>query len=363
VLLVRGLADPDRPSMGRFATELERTLRRSTSVRLDDPVVLSPLGLRRLDPYLARYLRAPVTVARRRSGNTVFHLTDHSDGHLAAIIPASRTVISCHDLILLRARETGVGFEPRPWSRARFAFSTSFLRRAARVVCGSEATKADVVRLRDVAPEQVTVVPYGVDQGFAPLVPEVRERLRDALGLRGPALIHVDSGQPYKNVAATLRVLARLRSSGAGAILLRVGAPLRAADRELAQQLGVEASTIELGRVSDERLVEIYNAADVLLFPSHVEGFGWPVLEAMACGTPVVTSRAAALVEVAGDAGLRADAGDVAGLAAAVSAVVSDPQLTHTLRERGLQRAAEHSWARTAEGYAEVYAAVARGAA
>jgi glycosyltransferase involved in cell wall biosynthesis len=301
-------------------------------------------------------------VARRRSEPAVFHLLDHSDGHLAAITPSARTVITCHDLILLRAREGQVGFRPRARSIARFAWSTSFLRRVARVVCGSEATKADVVRLRGVAPERVAVVPWGVGERFVPLGLAVRERVRSQLGLNGPAVLHVDSGQRYKNPAATLRVLARLRGTGLEATLVRVGPPLAAAERALAEHLRIAGAVKSLGRVSDERLIEVYTAADVLLFPSHAEGFGWPVLEAMACGTPVVTSRAPALEEIAGDAGLRADADDVDGLAAAVSTVLGDPGLAERLRRRGRERAARHRWSRTADGYADVYASVAGGA-
>ncbi len=326
-------------------------------------MVLPPLGLTRLDPYLARYVRGPLAVARRRAAPAVFHLTDHSYGHLAAITPPARTVISCHDLLVLRAREEPVGFRPRPWTSARFSWSTSFLRRVARVVCGSEATRDDVIRLRGVAPDRVAVVPYGVSERFAPLGRAVRERVRAELGLSGPAMLHVDSGQRYKNAAATLRVLASVRAAGVPVSLVRIGPPLAAPDQQLAHQLRISGAVKALGRVSDERLIEVYSAADVLLFPSHTEGFGWPVLEAMACGMPVVTSRAPALAEVAGDAGLRADAGDVAGLATAVSAVLGDRQLAERLRRRGRERAGRHSWSRTADGYAGVYAAVARRAA
>lgn len=366
VQLVRGLQDPGRPSMRRFGHELERALTSSPGVRLEPSVVVAPLGVGRFDPYLARYVRLPAAAVRartrRRAEPAVFHLTDHSDAHLAAITPPSRTVITCHDLILLRAREGAAGFTPSPRSIARFAWSTSFLRRAARVVCGSEATRSDVVRLRGLAPERVTVVPYGVGEQFRPLGQTERERARARLGLRGPAILHVDSGQRYKNVTGALRVLARVRRQGVPATLVRIGPPLRPAERTLATELGVSEHVAALGQVSDQRLVEAYGAADVLLFPSHVEGFGWPVLEAMACDTPVVTSQAAALAEVAGDAGLRADADDPEGLAEAVAGLLTDAQLARRLRERGRERAARHSWSQAADGYAAVYEAVAGGA-
>jgi glycosyltransferase involved in cell wall biosynthesis len=361
VVLVRGLEDRTRPSMRRFGVELEGALMACTSVRLEPSMALRPIGVGRLDPYLARYARSPVALARRRRTHTVFHLTDHSDGHLAAITPPARTVVSCHDLMVLRAREGTAGFRSRPWTTARFAWSTSFLGRVARVVCGSEATKADVVRLRGVAPDRISVVPYGVSDRFQPLGAATRERVRSELGIPGPAILHVDSGQPYKNVAGTLRVLGALRSAGLEATLVRVGAWLTNAERALCGELHLDGAVRELGMVPDSRLVELYTAADVMLFPSHAEGFGWPVLEAMACGTPVVTSEAAALAEIVGEAGLRADAEDVSGLTDAVASLIADPQLARRQRALGRQRAAGFSWTRAAAGYAAVYATLRPG--
>src|SRR4051794_9915042 len=250
------------PSMGRFADELEREL--------------TAQGV-------------PVTRTRRvRSRAAVVHILDHSDAHLAALTAPARTVITCHDLMLLRAREGTAGFSPRGRPLARFAAATMLLRRAARVVCPSAQTRADVVRLRRVPPSRAVVIPNGVSERFRPLGAAERKRARAELGLTGAALLHVDSGQPYKNVEATLRVLARLRDEGRALTLLRVGAGLARDAQALARSLGCADAVRDLGWLDDEQLVGIYSVADVLLFPSHAEGFGWPALEAMACGTSVV---------------------------------------------------------------------------
>jgi glycosyltransferase involved in cell wall biosynthesis len=358
VLLLRGLED--QPSMRRFGVELERALRARTRTDVGDSVVLAPLGVGRLDPYLARYVRGPASAARRARSDAVFHITDHSHAHLAALTPSARTVITCHDLTLLRARERTVGFRARPWSAARFAWTTSFLSRAARVVCATEATRRDVLRLRAVDADRVTVVSSGVGDQFRPLGAAVRERVRATLGISGPAILHVSGGQPYKNVAATLRVLAALRSSALDVRLIRVGAPLTSAEQRLCTELHLDHAVLEMGAVPEARLIELYTAADVLIFPSLAEGFGWPPLEAMACGTPVVTSQDPALVETVGDAGLRADAQDAGGLARAVRSLLLDPELADRMRTRGRERAAGYSWAKTAQGYAEIYEALGR---
>jgi glycosyltransferase involved in cell wall biosynthesis len=113
------------------------------------------------------------------------------------------------------------------------------------------------------------------------------------------------------------------------------------------------------GLVPEERLVGLYNAADVLLFPSHHEGYGWPPLEAMACGTPAVTSTCETLIEVTGGAALHATATDADALASCVRRVLDDGDLRGRLRWSGFERAAQHTWARTIDGLTEAYEQVA----
>ncbi len=349
--------------MERFADELERGFAGHSAVRMAATAVRpSPLAvssrLRRLDSYLARFVRYPLAAWRRVAD--IYHIADHGYAHLAALLPRGRTVITCHDLMLLRADDGEAGFRGRRLSVARFRWSTSYLKRAARVVCDSHATKGDVIRLRGVPEGRVAVVPLGVDRRFRFLGEEAVSRLKAGIPALGRyAVLHVSTGDPYKNVPGTLQVLAALRQSGIDVVLVRVGKPLNQGERALAHRLRVAGAIIDCGRVSDERLVELYNAADVLLFPSYYEGFGWPPLEAMACGTPVVTSDCRALAEVVGDAGLMAPPEDTHALAAAVRSVLESGELAMRLRRLGLERAARYTWERTVSEYARVYAAVA----
>jgi glycosyltransferase involved in cell wall biosynthesis len=361
VLLLRGV-DEGR-SMERFADELERRLRARAAFAVAATTVRprrigARLGVPALDRYVSRYVRYPLAV--RGLAADVYHITDGAYGHLAAVLPPARTVATCHDLMLLRAVEGGAGFQGRPLSVRRYRWSVSFLRRIRHVVCSSESTRTDVIRLVGVPPERTSVVPPGVASRFRPLADDERRRLRGELDLDGRhVVLHVSTGLPYKNVPATLRVLAALREQGYAATLLRAGEPLTAIEGELARELRVDEHVLDLGRVSDERLIELYNIADVLVFPSYHEGFGWPPLEAMACGTPVVVSESAPLAEVVGSAALTAPADDAAALAERVTRLLDSPELAAALRARGLERAARFSWQRTLDGYANVYRQVA----
>lgn len=367
VAVLRDVPNERRVSMERFADEMVGALQRADAVQ---PVALtvsarrSTSNSRRVRDVYARAARfgeypLRAAVAGRRWDADVFHIIDHSYGDLAAVLPKDRTVVTCHDLMLLRADEGAAGARGRRATVGRFRWSTSFLRRVAHVACDSECTRADVIRLCRVDPARTSVIPLGVRPIFAPLDDEAIERSRAGLPMRARwRLLHVSSGLGYKNAATTIRVLAALRRGGADVSLIRAGGTLGAAEVELCAALGVEEVVTDLGHVSDERLVELYNACDVLLFPSFYEGFGLPVLEAMACGTPVVASNTPALVELAGGVALVADPLDVETHVANVQAVLSHPTDAAHMRERGIARAATYTWERTAVQYSQLYRAV-----
>ena len=213
-----------------------------------------------------------------------------------------------------------------------------------------------------VDPANVRVVPNGIDPLFRPLHDCSRALARFALG--GPDVRHVlvvDTGVEYKNALATVEVFGRIRTQlGSDIRLVRVGPPLRAAVRERARQLAVADAIVNVGRLSREELLLLYNRCDLLLFPSLFEGFGWPPIEAMTCGLPVVCSAVAAVEETVGDAALLAPPCDYDGLAAHAISVLEDKHLAQRLRNRGLARAALFTWERAARKTLDVYDTVLR---
>jgi glycosyltransferase involved in cell wall biosynthesis len=346
--------------MERYADEVERGFAASPTFDVRSTTVRSvwvgegrPSGLSR---YVTNFVRYPFHVTRCEA--LLYHVIDHGYAHLAALLPRDRTVITCHDLIPLLGEEGVAGFRARRRTVLRFRWSISYLRKVAHVVCVSQATADDVQRLCDVPPERLSVIANGIDTRFRVLPKEMVERTQQEMRRFGAHMVlHVcsEGGFPYKNVAMTFRVLASLRGEGVDVALTRVGRPLAPDERRLAEDLGVADVILDCGHVSDERLVELYNASDALLYPSHYEGFGLPALESMACGTPVVASTAPALVELVNGAGLMARPDDRDGLVALLGEVLTSEEMAGQLRHKGLVRAAGYSWQRTVESLANVY--------
>jgi glycosyltransferase involved in cell wall biosynthesis len=362
-VLLPALADGGVHSMSRFAAELQSALagQSGVSARLafeGRAPAFGPWMPRRLARGGTRFAWYPA--AARRLQGEVFHVLDQGYGHLAAVIDPRRVVVTCHDLIPLRAHVTGAPFRVPATTLAWYRVAVSFLRRVAHVACVSEATRRDVTTLLRVDPARTSVVLSGVSPRFRPLSGTQREQIRGRFPTGSTLLLHVSSGAPYKNVEGTLATLAALRGRGHATLLLRVGPALSTEQRARADRLGVSRYVVERGSVTEEDLIELYNAVDAVIVPSHWEGFGWPVVEALACGAPTVISSREPLLEAAAGAALSAPAEDPAALAAAVERIWEPGPLREELRRRGLERAGSLSWDRTAREYATLYRDVAR---
>jgi glycosyltransferase involved in cell wall biosynthesis len=217
------------------------------------------------------------------------------------------------------------------------------------VIADSEHTREECVRHLHVRPERVVVIPLGVDAGFEPADRGDDAALR-RLGVATPYLLYVGADDVHKNLEGLYEAFGAFARADERGHQLVVAGP-RHRPSELPSPAGVRA----LGLVDDADLPALYRRATAFVTLSFHEGFGLPALEAMACGTPVVAAANTALLETVGDAGLLVDARDPRAAAEALRAVSGDPQLAARLRERGLKRAALHTWARAAQRLLETY--------
>ncbi len=228
-------------------------------------------------------------------------------------------------------------------------------RKARRIITISESTKRDTVRLLGVSSKKVDVVYCGVDKAFHPLPEGEVASFRQKHGLPERIILFVGTIEPRKNVVRLIEAYSRLRD---GQVKLVIGGARGWLYEEVfarVEELDLAGDVLFPGYIPPDELPLWYNAAELFVYPSLYEGFGLPPLEAMACGTPVLTSNVSSLPEVVGEAGLTVDPVDSEGLAEAMNQVLSDGALRQSMREQGLARAGRFSWARAARETVEVY--------
>ena len=301
----------------------------------------------------------PAGVPRLLTLESVLGQTElfHATAYAAPRTRRIPVVLTVHDLTLLRHPELGT-----PGLRRTLRRVGADAARAHMVIADSQATQRDLTELCGVPPARIRVVPLGVAPGFRPLPADsARAQVRDRFRLAEPYLLHVGTLEPRKNLPRLIDAYAQLCRAGiAPPLLVLAGAPgwgadavARAIDRH-----GLRERVVRLGRVDSAGLPALYAAAEAFVFPSLYEGFGLPVLEAMACGAAVVAATTGALPEVADDAALLVDPCDVDGLAGAMARLLGDPGLRSRLRAAGPARAAPFTWERTAGATLAVYAEV-----
>lgn len=277
----------------------------------------------------------------------------HSPGNAGPVlVPGLPCAVSLHDVIW---RHAGDDWAPAAAQRAMERVAVPTVRRADRVLTGSEHSADDVSRELGIPRERISVVSNGVRfDPSAPCTPEAELRAELELG-DAPVLLCIAQKRPYKNQAVLVRALARMEDRRA--ILVLPGAPTDYEQelKALAQELGVADRVRYPGWVDEAGLEGLYALATAVVLASSYEGFGLPVLEAMGRGTPVLCSRATSLSEVAGDAALLADPGDVDAFAAGADRLLSDAALRERLIAAGAARAELFSWARVGERSMQAY--------
>lgn len=228
-------------------------------------------------------------------------------------------------------------------------------RQARRVITISESGRRDVHRFFGVPLEKIDVVPPGVDEMFRPLPAATVAAFRSRLDLPERFVLHVGTLQPRKNIPLLLEAIARLQRADLPLVL--VGGKGWMYDEIFArvQALDLANRVRFTGYVSDDELPLWYNAATLLALPSAYEGFGMPVIQALACGTPVIVADSSALPEAAGDAGLLFPPGDVAALVNQMLVVLDSPEQVATMRQRGFAHVKQFSWVRSGEKMGNVY--------
>src|SRR2546428_3023721 len=305
--------------------------------------------------YAARYFFYPWRLKLEARRAALVHILDHTYAHMLPSARRRPVVVTVHDLmpvIILRSPTDGW----REGIRNRFLRQTlKALRLAQSYIVGTEWLKHELATwLGD--DRRISVVPFGVDRSFFSEASGARARGRADWRIPEEAFVvlHVGSTVERKNVPLVIQTVARLRNE-ADTYLLQVGGRFSNDQQQLIERLGLRRFVRTAPFADETTLRRAYRAADVLLFPSLYEGFGYPVIEAFASGLPVVTSGAGGLKEVGGDAIVVVEGREPGAYVQALEALSDDPARMELLIARGRVRAREFSWQKTAERTAEVY--------
>jgi glycosyltransferase involved in cell wall biosynthesis len=338
----------------RYAGALLAALRRTPGVEVAELTLLrrEPRNLAQRVAYqaLVEGLYYPLLIGRRarRMGAELVHHPRH-------LVPPELglpgpSLVTVHDVLPLS--------QPDVYSRLildRYRLLTRTAVRSARLVLtGSRHSAGEISALLRVSPERIRVTPYGVEEHFRP-VPVEPEWLERRFGIGGPYVLCVATLEPRKNLTGAIRAFERIAGEFPEHRLALIGGTGWKSREFERLAASTKAPVLRLGYVSDEELVRLYSAADCFLFPSLSEGFGFPVLEAMACGAPVVSSDRTSLPEVVGDAGLLVDPVDEEAVAGALTAVLGSEERRAELARKGRAHAGAFTWRRCAKQTVEAY--------
>lgn len=281
----------------------------------------------------------------------------HSPYRLFSILTSVPTVITIHELSMLDEYEDKDVSWLGKLSQFTKQAQLSIIRRADAIICVSDFLRRQVLSAVEIAPSKVHVVYNGVDHSrFHPRYrPEARHRAARILGIEPPYVLALANTEPRKNLRMLLQAYALLPKELPLLVLAGAGSWGQGPIYELVKEMGLERRVRFTGYVPEATLPDLYAGSRCFVFPSIYEGFGLPVLEAMACSAPVVTSNRTSIPEVAGDAALLVDPTNVAALAEAMNRVLTDKSYRDALRAKAPGQAAKFSWQRTARETRRVY--------
>jgi glycosyltransferase involved in cell wall biosynthesis len=369
IVLIGNYLYDRQESMQRFAALMMRGLSAAGhSVRLLQP----PLFAGRLSPsangfgkwlgYIDKMVVFPLAIRHAVRNADVIHILDHSNAIYAGCLRNHPHLVTCHDVLAIRSAQGAIRENPTRWpGRQLQRIIANGLRRCRYIACVSTATRRDLSLIQGVDSVRTSVVYNSLNYDYSQMPAELADAHLRRLGI-DPAtrfVLHVGGNNWYKNRRGVLEIFARLRADKAGRhlSLVMVGKPLTAEMRRTISAGVLSDAVLELVGVSEEDLRALYSRAEMLLFPSLAEGFGWPIIEAQACGCPVATSNRPPMTEVGGDAAVYVDPEDYE--AAAKTLVTNLPRLGE-LRAGSIANAARFSTASMIDAYLDIYAKLAQ---
>jgi glycosyltransferase involved in cell wall biosynthesis len=369
VVLIGNYESDRQNSMQRFAAIMAQGLTRAGHhVRTLRPQPFfgrlrrSGVGFGKWLGYLDKFGIFPFSLRSELKWADVVHICDHANSFYTQEMTSFPHVVTCHDLLGIRCALGEVPQNRTGWTgRHLQRLILRGLTRAQHIVCVSEATKKDLLRISGIPERRVSRVHNSINHVCSLMADnEAKSRIRKLRINPGePFLLHVGGNQWYKNRLGVLRIFCHMREllANKNLKLVMAGKPWPPEMRRFVTEHQLAETTLELTEIADDDLRALYSTAAMLLFPSLQEGFGWPIIEAQACGCPVVTSNRPPMDEVGGNGAIYIDPEDPRSAAAAAIDLLAK---TSNLRELGLQNAARFSESAMIDSYLFLYEKVQR---
>lgn len=343
---INGLKTDEIFAMSKYQTEIHSRLKSVKLNRIEYPNISKATGVNRI----VEYSVYPFIVKKKVIKNNIKHVTRQDLAFLLELMNLERTIVTCHDIIPIAYYKTRSPI----WK-----LNAKGLRKAEKIITVSEFSKKDISKYLKYPEEKIEIIPPAVDHKLYYQNRNKTALMKYGIGEDDKVILYVGAEEPRKNVQFLINSFRKLKNRIPQVKLLKVGMPNYLGVREKLlkqiESLNLQKDVIFTGYVSESELAEIYNAVDLFVFPSLYEGFGMPPLEAMACGTPVITSNTSSLPEVVGDAAIVVDPYDVNKFAEEMYEILVNEELKKEMIKKGLERSKIFSWENSAEKTLKVY--------
>jgi glycosyltransferase involved in cell wall biosynthesis len=367
VLLVGNYVHDRQESMLRFSSILELGLRQAGhQVQVCRPVPIagrlcgSDAGTGKWLGYLDKFAAFPTMLRSAARQADIVHICDHSNSFYVRHVRNGPHIVTCHDMLGIRAAFNETPLKRPGWTgRHLQRLILNGLTEARHVACVSQATYSDVLRMARLPASRVSKVYNGLNYPYSPMPQAGAEDRLRRLGLHSGArfILHVGGNSWYKNRMGVLKIFAALRGlcGPSGPKLVMAGKPWMPEMRQFVNGAGLGSEVFEIRDVGNEDLRALYTLARLMLFPSLEEGFGWPIVEAQACGCVVVTSDRCPMNEVGGNAAVYVNPDDIEGAAITVKELLERRSGSPSLHEPSIANAKRFTTARMIREYVGLY--------